>query len=44
MRWKLGLLILFCVLLTACGNKGPLVLPEKGDDNKVEEAKRELTS
>lgn len=41
-RWKVGALIVLGVFLVACGNKGPLVLPDAGDDNKVENVKREL--
>lgn len=38
-------LVLAC-LLTACGNKGPLVLPEAGNDKveDVEQTQRELTN
>lgn len=37
MRWQIVAVILFGILITACGNKGPLVMPDK-DEN----AKREL--
>ena len=36
MCWKTGVLILLGLLLAACGNKGPLVLPDVGAEDKVE--------
>lgn len=45
MYWNKGLGVLILIgLLTACGNKGPLVMPEATSDQGAEKVKQELVN
>ena len=44
MRWnkRLGVSVVVLMLLTACGNKGPLVMPDEVSGQDVEKVEQEL--